>query len=65
MDDHFDICRAFEISKFDIAWLTCTTILCRERNGSIVECLTLDRGDAVLSLMGVTALCPGARHINV
>ena len=24
MDDHFDICRVFEISKFDIARLTCT-----------------------------------------
>ena len=23
MDDHFDICREFEISKFDIARLTC------------------------------------------
>ena len=23
MDDHFDICRVFEISKFDIARLTC------------------------------------------
>ena len=24
MDDHFDICGVFEISKFDIARLTCT-----------------------------------------
>ena len=24
MDDHFDICRVFKISKFDIARLTCT-----------------------------------------
>ena len=23
MDDHFDICRVFEVSKFDIARLTC------------------------------------------
>ena len=23
MDDHFDICRVFEINKFDIVWLTC------------------------------------------
>ena len=26
MDDHLDICRVFEISKFDIARLTCTSI---------------------------------------
>ena len=27
MDDHFDICRVFEISKFDIARLTCIVII--------------------------------------
>ena len=26
MDDHFDIARVFEISKFDIARLTCISI---------------------------------------
>ena len=26
IDDHFDICRVFEISKFDIARLTCIYI---------------------------------------
>ena len=35
-----------------------------ERSGSVVECLTRDRGAAGLSLTGVTALCPWARHIN-
>ena len=30
----------------------------RERNGSVVECLTRDHRDAGLSLTGVTALCP-------
>ena len=32
-------------------------------SGSVVECLTLDWGDAGSSLTGVTALCPWARHI--
>ena len=30
----------------------------RERSGSVVECLTRDRGAAGLSLTGVTVLCP-------
>ena len=30
----------------------------RERCGSVVECLTRDRGAAGLSLTSVTALCP-------
>ena len=30
----------------------------REHSGSVVECLTQDRGAAGLSLTGVTALCP-------
>ena len=29
-----------------------------EHNGSVVECLTRDRGAACSSLTGVTALCP-------
>ena len=29
-----------------------------ERSGSVVECLTRDRGAAGFSLTGVTALCP-------
>ena len=36
----------------------------RERSGSVIECLTRDRGAAGSSLTGVTALCPWARHIN-
>ena len=36
----------------------------RELNGSVVECLTRDRGAAGWSLTSVTALCPLARHIN-
>ena len=31
---------------------------------ALVECLTRDREAAGLSLTGVTALCPWARHIN-
>ena len=34
MDDHFDICCVFEISKFDIARLTCTmSLLFLEKSG--------------------------------
>ena len=32
-------------------------------SGSVVECLTRERGVAGSSLTGVTALCPWARHI--
>ena len=35
----------------------------RERSGSVVECLTRNRGAASSSLTSVTALCPWARHI--
>ena len=35
-----------------------------ERSGSVVECLTRDRGAAGSSLFSVTALCHQARHIN-
>ena len=31
----------------------------------MVECLTRDQGAVGSSLSGVTALCPGARHINL
>ena len=30
----------------------------KERSGSVVECMTRDRGAACSSLTGVTALCP-------
>ena len=30
----------------------------REPSGSVVDCLTRDRGTSGLSLTGVTALCP-------
>ena len=33
-------------------------------SGSVVECLTRDRGAAGSMLTGVTVLCPWARHIN-
>ena len=36
----------------------------RKHRGSVVECLTLDRGATGSSLTGVTVLCPWARHIN-
>ena len=35
-----------------------------ERSGSVVDCLTRDRGAAGSSFAGVSALCPCARHIN-
>ena len=35
-----------------------------QTNKSVVECLTGDRGAAGSSLIGITALCPQARHIN-
>ena len=35
----------------------------RKRSGSVVECLTRDRRATGSNLTGVTALCPGARHI--
>ena len=38
-------------------FLVCTSCG-RERSGSVVECLTRDRGAAGSSLTGVTALCP-------
>ena len=33
-------------------------------SGSVVECLTGDRGTGGSSLTGATVLCPWARHIN-
>ena len=41
-----------------------TSIQRRERSGSVVECLTRDRGAAGSNLTSVTALCPLTRHIN-
>ena len=35
-----------------------------EHSGSVVECLTRDRGAVGSSLTGVTALCPWPIHIN-
>ena len=37
--------------------------LIRVHSGSVVECLTQDRGAAGLSLTSVSVLCPWARHI--
>ena len=36
----------------------------REHSGSVVECLTRDRGAVESSLTGVTALCHCARHFD-
>ena len=41
-----------------------TSQILHKRSGSVVECLTWDRGVAVSSLTGITVLCPWARHIN-
>ena len=35
-----------------------------EHSGSVEECLTGDQGAAGWRLVGVTAFCPWARHIN-
>ena len=37
-------------------------LLIEKSCSSVVECLTQDRGVVVLSLTGVTVLCPIARH---
>ena len=42
-----------------------TTSNCEERGGSVVECLTQDRGVAGSSLTGGTALCSRARHFII
>ena len=39
-------------------------IYCRERTGSVVECLSRDRVSVGSSLAGATELCPWARHVN-
>ena len=43
--------------------LSCNTRPCREGSGSVVECLTRDRGAVGSSLTGVTALCLWARTL--
>ena len=40
-------------------------VIMRESSGSVVECLTPDRGAGGSSLTGVTALCPCSSHINL
>ena len=35
MDDHFDICRVLEMSKFDIARLTCRIRIYHETEGQL------------------------------
>ena len=47
-----------------VRWLYRYLTFQRERSGSVVQCLTRDRGAAGSSLTGVTALCPWARHIH-
>ena len=37
MDDHFDICHVFEISKFDIARLTCSVNVMKGNNSYIIR----------------------------
>ena len=44
--------------------ISCIQRVDRQRSGSVVECLTLDREAASWSLTGVNALCPRARHID-
>ena len=48
-----------QILIFDYQLIVCRSIEpYRERSGSVVECLTPDKGAAGSSLTGVTALCP-------
>ena len=51
----------FWASDLVIPKLAC---LVTKTGSAVVECLTRDRGVAGLSLTGVSALCPWARHIN-
>ena len=49
--------------KKDLGWRppiehTCYCVYFSERSGSVVECLTRDRGAARSSLTGITVLCP-------
>ena len=49
------ILELFGIVHVNRYWYTLVTL---ERSGSVVKCLTGDRGSAGLNLDGVTALCP-------
>ena len=45
----------FLMNRLNKTW-SAVFLYCRERSGSVVECLTRDRGAASSSLIGVTAL---------
>ena len=49
------VIKTFVLSIFE--WPFYTGFI-RERSGSVVECLTQDRGAEGSNLTGVTALCP-------
>ena len=51
-EDHSELPALYWLSKLHKRHYTCK----RERSGSVVECLTRDRGAAGSSLTGVTAL---------
>ena len=51
----------YVLSHFDFIYFFTLTSLIQEPSGSVVECLTRDRGAACSSLTGVTVLCPLAR----
>ena len=59
LDDHL----SFLDSQYNVTFkcLHCHPLEDGERSGSIVECLTRDRGAAGSSLTGVTPLCPWAK----
>ena len=57
------MCIKQEVHIFNV-WTIIMQSLNRERNGSVVECLTRYREATGLILTSVTALCPWARHIN-
>ena len=59
----FDLSKMFKTMNIHFKSVAYKTLVrpqleYRERSGSVVECLTPDRGAAGSSLTGVTALCP-------
>ena len=55
--------RVYIVLSGDCIYISSLTFQ-SERSGSVVQCLTRDRGAAGSSLTGVLALCPWARHIH-
>ena len=52
-----DMCKKYSLFRLLLEYLSDQGLL-RERSGSVIECLTRDRGAVGSSLTGITALCP-------